>query len=103
MTISCHVDGDGGSGERWDPPDLEEETINEFPVRLSAQTAELVLEVRGGSMRIESWGLFELPREKIRWPTGQRELLIEIAKSIIIADDLNDQDTWYEVNANLPS
>lgn len=91
--------GEGGP----EPREWENETINGLPAKLSAEAAELVFDVRGDSIHIRAWGFQMTGEEPGIWSPGQRELLMETAKSLTIADDLSDEDTWYELNSTLPS
>jgi hypothetical protein len=84
----------------------ESDTIAGMPAVLSARDGRLCLNPPGSpthTVCIESGEGTPADLTKSLWPAGRRELLVEIAESLKLAENLDDQRTWFDANDALPS
>jgi len=84
----------------------ETDTIAGMPAVLSARDARLCLNPPGSpshTVCIESGEGTPADLTKSLWPAGRRELLVEVAESLKLAKNLDDQRTWFDANDALPN
>ena len=84
----------------------ETDTIAGMPAVLSARDGRLCLNPPGTpshTVCIESGEGTPADLTKSLWPAGRRELLVEIAESLKLAKNLEDQRTWFVANDTLPN
>lgn len=94
---------DGYDQEEPTPTDWKPETVNGFPAKWSEDAGLLILDVRGSLVYLEAGGDSSAQDSDAAGSLQLRELLIETAGKLILADDFSDQDTWFEMNETLPS
>ena len=84
----------------------ETDTIAGMPAVLSARDARLCLNPPGTpshTICIESGEGTPADLTKSLWSTGRRELLVQVAESLKLAKNLDDQRTWFDANDALPN
>ncbi len=84
----------------------ETDTIAGMPAVLSARDARLCLNPPGTpshTICIESGEGTPADLTKSLWPDGRRELLVQVAESLKLAKNFDDQRTWFDANDALPN
>lgn len=86
------------------PPGLagwETETIGGRPAVLSARDARLCLNLERHTACIEASAGDPADLTTSLWAEGRREVLVDVAERLVLAEDLDDQNTWFPANRAL--
>jgi hypothetical protein len=84
-------------------PGWETETVAGRPAVLSARDAKLCLNTGSSTACIQATEGEPEDLTKSLWAAGRRELLLDVAKRLVLADDIDDTSTWFPANRALPS
>lgn len=94
-----------GSGPVEVPPGIpgyETDTVRGYPAVLNAREGSLSLNVGDRTVRIVAEGGEPADRSVSLWAAGRRELLLDVAGRLKLAN-LTDSSTWYDANRAVDS
>lgn len=87
------------------PPGLagwETDTIKGVPAVLSARDARLCLNLDRHTACIEAASGEAADLTRSLWAAGRRELLVDVAERLVVAQDPDNPDTWFPADRAIP-
>jgi hypothetical protein len=83
-------------------PGWETDSVGGRRAVLSARDAKLCLNLEQHTACIQTAEGEAEDLTRSLWAAGRRELLVEVAKRLVIAEDLDDPGTWFPANRAVP-